>query len=151
MQAKFLTVDSVTLNRIDSTQPLLIIQAKGTVPTSGWHNAVLTPYVYLNPPADGIWDFDLSAFAPNGLVLKVTTPLETQAAALPLPAWCKGVRVHASTNSVEAEIGEARVDTADMVKVGGWTNPEALPRQNPLGHAGDGGGDFPWGWVVDAA
>jgi hypothetical protein len=77
----------------------LLIAAAGTVPTTGWSNPQLSPYIYITPPQDGIWDFAFVADAPTGPALDVITRVETQYRWDDFPPDLAGVRVHASTNS----------------------------------------------------
>lgn len=54
-----------------SNPPNLIVTAVGQVPTLGWKNATLSPRVYVVPPADGVWEFDMYAEPPTGIVAQV--------------------------------------------------------------------------------
>ena len=82
---------------------LLVVFARGTVPTSGWTSPRLAPRVYIMPPADGVWEFDFYADPPAGIVLEVIQPIFA-AATVSAPAWCTGVRILAQTNSIAATI-----------------------------------------------
>jgi hypothetical protein len=86
--------------------PILIVKAAGSVPTAGWKSPELSPYVYINPPADGIQAYAFIAIAPSGIVPQVITPIEAEHQFPNPPAWVRGVRVHASFNAREALIGE---------------------------------------------
>jgi hypothetical protein len=76
-----------------------LIKAHGFVPTLGWTKPVLTPYVYVMPPLDGIWDFDFSAEPPKGVVGQVITPIEVSLHWQAAPTF-RGARVHSKTNVV---------------------------------------------------
>ena len=91
-----------------SIPPDLIITAKGRTSTSGWTDPHLTQWIYIQPPKDGILDFDFTAKKPTGRVLQVLTDI-VGGAQLPeididnywgegMPL--RGVRVHAVNNSV---------------------------------------------------
>ena len=58
---KVLEVQNVKLSILKSFPPKLSITAFGTVPTSGWKDAELIPYVYIQPPPNGIYDYDFVA------------------------------------------------------------------------------------------
>ena len=49
-----------------SLPPTLVVTATGQVPTLGWTNATLHRRIYIVPPADGIWEYDLHATPPSG-------------------------------------------------------------------------------------
>jgi hypothetical protein len=55
--------------------------------------------VYIQPPPDGIWDFDFTAEAPTGIVLQVFTRIPAELK-WNTTAELKGVRVHASNNNL---------------------------------------------------
>ncbi len=74
----------------------------GKVNSGGWENPQLVPYIYIDPPEDGIYDFDFIADAPEG---NVTLALEEIVAELEwadIPDDFKGVRVHSSSNNIES-------------------------------------------------
>jgi hypothetical protein len=104
--ARIMKVTSVTATILKSSPAALVIQAAGEVNTSGWKNIELSPYIYVKPPSDGIWDFDFSGTPPSGIVLPVLLPVHASST-LPLPNWCKGVRIHAAQNSMEASLSTA--------------------------------------------
>lgn len=99
---KVYEVKSVKLTTEKST---LLIHADGVVRTGGYTNPRLEPYVYIQPPPDGIWDFDFVADKPTGMVPQVLTPIKAEYKWENYPGDLKGVRVHAETNSVEEKLG----------------------------------------------
>lgn len=101
--AKALYVDEVRVMTTRSRPPRLIVNVKGRVTTTGWTDARLEPYVYITPPQDGLMDFDLVATPPTEIAGDAQTEI-TAAASLWMPAWCRGVRVHASANEKEAVV-----------------------------------------------
>lgn len=106
MPAKILKVDSVELQILESSPPQLIINAGGTVSTPGWTNGQLIPWDF-GSPKDGIYDFDFVADAPTGIVLQVLMPISTSLHLASIPQDMKGVRVHASSGSVESFLNES--------------------------------------------
>ena len=102
---KVLEVENIKLSILESLPLKLGITAFGTVPTSGWKDAELIPYVYIQPPADGIYDYDFLALQPDEPVSQVITPIVANKVEL-LPDNLKGVRIHASVNSKVALLGE---------------------------------------------
>lgn len=101
-----LEVQNVELSILESNPPQLRIVASGTVSTSGWKDAELIPYVYVQAPPDGIYDYDFVAVPPDGIVPQVITPIEANYTLENIPDNLKGVRIHASTNSLVALLGE---------------------------------------------
>ena len=102
-------VDRVTVAVSAGQPPRLSVTARGTAPTPGWTKPELTPYVYVTPPADGIWEFGFIAEPPtDDFTLPVVTPIPEPAIyRIENPeSWVRGVRVHASSNAKEAFIGE---------------------------------------------
>lgn len=100
-------VDQVSATLLKSNPPQLSITAHGVVPTLGWSKPELIPYVYIMPPADGIWDFAFIAEPPPGIVPQVLTPIVTTYT-MENPE-VRGIRVHASSNSKEVFIGDTSV------------------------------------------
>jgi len=78
----------------------LHLSAQGTVPTSGWSSPRLTARIYIEPPADGIQDFDFVAAPPTGPALEVLSPIATSIATM-VESWFRGVRIHAKHNTLE--------------------------------------------------
>jgi hypothetical protein len=109
MTRKIAEITDVTLTILRTDPPTLHISARGRAPTSGWSNPQLDPYVYITFPADGVQEFDFDAQPPpNGaIVMPVFTPLEASISIQPVPKEWKGVRVHATLNSMETKIEEA--------------------------------------------
>lgn len=80
--------------------PRLHIHAWGLFPTSGWKDARLVLWSTTAPPEDGIYDFDLVAQSPDGIVLDVLTPVLASITFLS-PTKIHGVRVHGSQDYKE--------------------------------------------------
>ncbi len=99
---------SVQLALMKSNPPQLAITAYGLVRTGGWKNGTLEPRYYINPPADGIQDFDFVADPPVGPATEVVLPITAHYILTHIPAWLKGVRVHAETNKVDETLTGAK-------------------------------------------
>jgi hypothetical protein len=82
---------------------MIEISALGEVNTTGWTHPRLSPVFYDLQPKDGIWDFDFIADPPIGIVAPVIMPVGALYVGH-APAWCKGVRIHAVHNAVEAPV-----------------------------------------------
>ncbi len=89
----------------DEDDPLLIVEAEGLAPTSGWANVRLDPHVYITPPDDGVQDFDLVGDRPAGTAADALTLVEA-AWEGPLADWVIAVRIHAIDNMIEDEVFE---------------------------------------------
>lgn len=103
---KVMEVTDVMLSIFKTHPPTLYIHAEGLVPTPGYTNARLVPYVYVQFPPDGIWDFDFVADKPTGIVQQVISPVAASYMWHDFPAELKGVRIHASHNTIEKNISE---------------------------------------------
>lgn len=89
------TIDSVHCAINLSNPSQLVVTAFGTVPTGGWSGENLAPRVYVAAPADGIWDYDLTATPPSGMATQVLTPISAQHTWPAYPAaTLLGIRVH---------------------------------------------------------
>lgn len=95
-------VDSVHCTISKSDPPELTVNAFGQVGRGGWTGPTLTPRVYVTPPADGIWDYDLEAIPPSGPSTAVMTPIEAKHLWPNYPATSlKGVRVHGAGSGIK--------------------------------------------------
>lgn len=111
---RVMNVDSVCYGFEKKLPPNLVIDAQGEVPTSGWTSPRLSIYVYIQPPADGIQDFDFIATAPSGIVLQVISPISAQTTLQDIDVenyWgpgmpLKGIRVHSASNKIEVVFGK---------------------------------------------
>jgi hypothetical protein len=83
-----------------------IITAIGKVPTTGWTQPHLQPYIYIQPPPDGIWDFVFLARPPAGPAGDVVLPIAATFAWKRGSYQLKGVRVHSAHNSITVKIGK---------------------------------------------
>ncbi len=98
-------VKAVKLDLQKKSPPNLVIDVDGEAPTGGWTHVQLVQYVYVTPPADGIWEFDLVAVAPTGPAPQVITPVKTQYLWESFPAdQVKGVRVYGKNTKVETKL-----------------------------------------------
>lgn len=71
------------------------------VRTAGWKNGRFSPRVYIQPPPDGVYEVNVIADPPTGIVPQVITPMVIQAPWTNYPeAHLKGVKFIAATNSV---------------------------------------------------
>lgn len=106
---KIYQVNDVSLSVLESYPTKLIITASGTVPMAGWTSPQLTPYQYVQPPPDGIYDYTFVALPPDGLVAQVLNPISTSLALENIPSGMKGVRIHAVQNNKVAMLQQAPV------------------------------------------
>ncbi|MBN9019654.1 MAG: hypothetical protein J0H11_19755 [Rhizobiales bacterium] len=106
MQSLVYSVEKVDIEEllvIPENPRAISITAHGWVPTTGWSHPALSPHIYVMPPRDGILDVSFLADVPTGLALQVFTRIRVVESLL-VPHWVIGVRVHASTNRLEARI-----------------------------------------------
>ncbi len=119
MTKKVMDVTEVTLNIQKTNPPSLVISCHGIVNTGGWSHGKLVPFIYVMPPADGIYEFDFVANAPTGIVIQVVTPITAEDFVWEdFPAELKGVKVYASQNNItefiEAEKSERKARKSEM-------------------------------------
>jgi len=100
-----LKVIDVQLTLLKSFPPQLHITALGLVGSAGWTNPRLLPRFYIDFPKDGIQDFDFAADPPKGIsVLPVLPIAASEFWENPPLDKLRGVRIHSSSNSVEAHL-----------------------------------------------
>jgi len=97
-----LEVMDIHLRIFESFPPQIQVTVTGAVPSRGWSHPQLIPYTYVQPPPDGIYDYDFVAAPPKDVAAQVLTRITATAKGLPQGA--KGIRVYASLNSKEALI-----------------------------------------------
>jgi hypothetical protein len=97
-----LEVMDIHLRIFESFPPQIQVTVTGAVPSRGWSHPQLLPYTYVQPPPDGIYDYDFVAAPPRDVAAQVLTRITATVQGLPHGA--KGIRVHASRNSQEALI-----------------------------------------------
>lgn len=90
-----------------SLPPNLLITAHGEVPTTGWSNVQLLRRVYVTPPSDGIWEYDLFALPPSGPAAQVITKVQASNTWKDYDQSIKGVRIYGVGKGVkEIKIGK---------------------------------------------
>ena len=138
MQSRVYSVEEVhveSLMVIPENPPAISVSARGWVATSGWSHPELAPWMYIVPPADGILDLDFVATAPTGIVLQVFCKIGV-VQSFPVPRWVVGVRVHTSTNQIEAKLAGASKPSQEDLMGGGlplpwpfpWWAPKSVPK-----------------------
>ncbi len=111
---RVMSVSEVRYAILRKSPPDIVVSAVGTVPTSGWNNPHLTPWIYVSPPEDGIQDFDFIAERPEGVVLQYVAPILGQGELYDVDVanyWGEdkpllGFRVHAASNFEEILLGD---------------------------------------------
>lgn len=97
------SVDTLSVALEKKNPPNLVLEGLCTTRTPGYTGIELSPRVYIDPPADGIWEFDLIGAPPEGGVPQVLHPDVPFAGRLnDLPAWCMGARVIAAVNEMQS-------------------------------------------------
>ena len=87
------TIISVT-PAYDKEKKQLTVTAVGQVPTGGWTGAKLTPRKTTEAPKDGIYEYDLTAVRPTGIVTQVISKVTAKHTWDNPPADLKGVKVY---------------------------------------------------------
>jgi hypothetical protein len=103
MTTSILAVSEITsLGLKKSNPPALFVSAKGYVRTGGWTNPRLEPRVYVDPPEDGIQEYDFIADEPDGMVTQAIEVVNaSHVMQIDALTWIRGVRIYAETNDVE--------------------------------------------------
>lgn len=101
---KIYEVTSVHASILERDPPILSVEAAGTIRTGGWSDGHLSPYIYVNPPADGIQEFDFEATPPGGDVIEVISEITAAPYREPCSDWVRGVRVYSETNEIESSV-----------------------------------------------
>lgn len=107
MEAKIYSVKSACLFINKSKPPQIVVGAEGTVNSTGWTNGRLLPWIYVNPPTDGILDLDFIADKPSGIVIWLWSKIGGSIQ-MEMPKWLKGVRIHTSNNKLEAMLDDKK-------------------------------------------
>jgi hypothetical protein len=98
---KVYEVDSARLTVLRTHPPSLSITVEGKTSTPGYTDFHLEHWVYITPPEDGIYDADMVATPPSGIVIQVITPFEHHEVWENYPSeHLKGMRIHAETNTI---------------------------------------------------
>ena len=71
-----------------------VVTATGTVPTGGWSGAKLTRRDTKKAPADGVYEYDLTAVKPSGIAIQVISEVKATDRWKTPPADIKGVKVY---------------------------------------------------------
>ena len=101
---KIAQIDNASVTYIKKNPPQLLIKAEGHAATPNWSMPELVARVYIQPPPDGIWDYDFVAKAPTGTTIQVLTPISAELTLDQIPSGMKGVRIHGKSNSKEAKL-----------------------------------------------
>ncbi len=79
----------------------LTVNAIGQVPTGGWSSAKLTPRATKEAPKDGIYEYDLTAVRPTGIVTQALSKVKASHTWGNPPADIKGVKVYGTGNGAK--------------------------------------------------
>ncbi len=94
------TVIDVT-HEFDKDKKKLTVNATGQVPTGGWTGATLTPRKTKDAPKDGIYEYDLTAVRPTGIVTQVLSKVKASHTWENPPADIKGVKVYGAADGAK--------------------------------------------------
>jgi hypothetical protein len=138
MHTKVYSVEVIEFALLKSNPPQLLVSAFGTVNSGGWSDGRLVPWIYVQPPPDGIWDFDFIGDAPQGNTIMPMLPFFGSTIMESIPPGFKGVRVHASANNLvkQAADGGAGERVVEMSLTGlkgggGGGQPDPLGKPKP--------------------
>lgn len=118
------SVKSVDLVTLESFPPQIWIRVIGEAPNSGWsETGFLNQYLYFVPPADGIYEFDLLAFAPDDSAISnpVVTQIQASFLLTAIPDGFVGVKVYGKNDFIisEYDASIARLTVNEYTKLAG--------------------------------
>lgn len=96
---------------------VVLITAYGTTNSTGWSNGRLQPYIYVQPPPDGIWDFVFVADPPSGLALDVISHISATYVWTLTGNSFQGVRVHSATNTLVEKVTKESHSPIELKKM----------------------------------
>jgi hypothetical protein len=92
----------------ESNPPVLVVTAVGQVPTGGWTEAKLMRRTYKKPPADGIYEYDLTAVPPDGAATQVLSKVKATDRWKDPPRELKGFKVYGAGKGVKTVMVKGR-------------------------------------------
>lgn len=95
------TVTAVDVKLEVTEPPILIVTATGQVPTGGWTKAKLTRRATTEPPADGVYEYDLTAVPPDGAAAQVVSKVTAKNEWKDPPKGVKGIKVYGVGDGVK--------------------------------------------------
>jgi hypothetical protein len=131
------SIESVSLFPVVTDPSSLIITVKGENLNSNYTNIRLEPFVYVQPPLNGIWEFTMVGEVPP-ITDNLVTHVGTQYLWQDFPKNAKGIRVYSQTNSKSATIRgihHGKVSTTDGIQI---IRAEAVLDMEPMHPAQDG-------------
>lgn len=99
-------LEVLEITKFDQSASGLAIEAQGLTRTTGWTQPMLVARRYVQPPQDGIQEFDFLALRPAGGSGDALRKITGEGKLEERPDWLRGVRVIAETNSRERLVGE---------------------------------------------
>ena len=106
------SVQSANVTFLKGDPLVMVVQALGTVNSSGWSNGTLVPHVYMTQPEDGIQDFTFIADGPKGIQTFGFVDKFEGVGKISYFPWMRGVRVHAAEGSIEVLLQPSCTETA---------------------------------------
>ena len=77
-----------------------VVTATGQVPSGGWSGTKLTRRETKTPPADGVYEYDLTSVRPGGIATTVISEVKATDRWKNPPADIKGVKVYGTGDAV---------------------------------------------------
>lgn len=104
---KLKTIISVTCE-LGKDKKTLTVTAVGQVPTGGWKDAKLVRRKSKEAPKDGIYEYDMTAVRPTGIVTQVISKVTAKDVWEDPPADLKGVKVYGAGGGAKEAKVEAK-------------------------------------------
>jgi hypothetical protein len=104
MTARVYSIDGLNVSIVKTYPPGLQVHVEGQVSSSEWAKLSLHYFIYITPPADGIYEADMVGEPPADLSVPTLSPFSHDEMRTPLPEDLKGLKVYSATNSVTAKL-----------------------------------------------
>src|SRR5258708_33573357 len=95
---KVYQIDNVSAELLEKNPPSLNIIAKAENQNNNYTKTRLEPRVYITPPADVIWEFDMVGYVPPR-VDTIHTNVSATYVWVKFPKNVKGIKVYSATNA----------------------------------------------------
>lgn len=124
-------IDHVSVTLLGGNASSLEIVAKATNANNNYSNIRLEPHIYITPPQDGIWEFDMVGEVPpitDGIIDHVAASYKWEN----FPKKVKGVKVYGNRNSKTTMLPKSKPvkpgssKDIEVIKAEAWVNTQPL-------------------------
>lgn len=98
---------------LKTNPPTFVVTLAGEVISGGWTNIHISPRIYIDPPTDGIWEFDVFGDPPRGPAARYIAPVDASLTWQQPDKDFRGMRFIAEENDLELVIYPEAIREAD--------------------------------------